>query len=406
MDGTSNSNLRVGSGLANGAAAPMVYLKQINSPDAASGATPGTAGMTGEHNPKDHPYMHMTFPLSVLDLSPVASGSTSGQALRNTLDLARLADRLGYTRYWLAEHHNMPGVASSAPEIVIGHVANGTTRIRVGSGGIMLPNHAPLKVAESFRVLEALHPGRIDLGIGRAPGTDQVTALALRGARSALGGEDFPRQLGDLIAFSTDSFPAGHPFQAVRAVPNDVALPPIWLLGSSDYSAQAAASLGLGFAFAHHINPEGAVAAMREYREAFTPSAYLQQPHAILTVSAILADSTHRARALASSLELTMLRLRSGRTGLLPSPEEAANYPYTAAERFQVEAYRSHLVAGSAPEVFERLQELIRQTAADELMVTTIVHDHAARLHSYELLAEQYGLMRVVDDKAHHNSSR
>jgi luciferase family oxidoreductase group 1 len=343
----------------------------------------------------------MALPLSVLDLSPVASGSNSGQALRNTLDLARVADRLGYTRYWLAEHHNMPGVASSAPEIVIGHVAVGTTRIRVGSGGIMLPNHAPLKVAESFRVLEALHPGRIDLGIGRAPGTDHVTALALRGSRSALGGEDFPRQLGELLAFSTDSFPAGHPFRSVRAVPNDVDLPPIWLLGSSDYSARAAASIGLGFAFAHHINPDGAIPAMREYRETFAPSVHLQKPHAILTVSAILADTTTRARELATSVELTMLRLRNGRTGLLPSPEEAAAYPYTAAERFQVEAYRSHMLVGDPAEVFERLQELARQTAADEVMVTTIVHDHAARVHSYELLAEQFGLPSVaVNDDA------
>ena len=197
----------------------------------------------------------MALPLSVLDLSPVPAGSTSGQALRNTIDLAHLADRLGYTRYWLAEHHNFPGIASSAPEILIERVATETTHLRVGSGGIMLPNHAPLKVAETFRVLEALHPGRIDLGIGRAPGTDTRTALALRRSRAALGADDFPEQLAELLAFSSGHFPAGHPFESVIAVPTDVDLPPIWLLGSSDYSAQAAAALGLGYAHAHHINP-------------------------------------------------------------------------------------------------------------------------------------------------------
>ncbi|MDB5076671.1 MAG: class flavin-dependent oxidoreductase, partial [Chloroflexi bacterium] len=265
----------------------------------------------------------MALPLSILDLSPIGSGSTSTEALQNTLDLARLADRIGYTRYWLAEHHNMPGIASSAPEIVIGHVASETTRLRIGSGGIMLPNHSPLKVAESFHVLEALHPGRIDLGIGRAPGTDQVTALALRRSRNALGADDFPAQLAELLAFSSGGFPAGHPFQSVTAVPNDVDLPPIWLLGSSDYSSQAAATLGMGFAFAHHISPDAAVPAMRYYRENFTPSDQLSQPHAILTVSAICAETDERAEELATSIELTMLRLRSGRPGLLPTPAEA-----------------------------------------------------------------------------------
>jgi len=320
--------------------------------------------------------IHMAIPLSVLDLSPVATGSSSGQALRNTLELARLADRLGYTRYWLAEHHNMPGVASSAPEIVIGHVADETSRIRVGSGGIMLPNHSPLKVAETFRVLEALHPGRIDLGIGRAPGTDQVTALALRRSRGSLGADDFPQQLNELFAFA-------------------------WLLGSSDYSSRAAAVLGLGFAFAHHINPDGAITAMREYREAFTPSAYLQTPHAILTISAICADTDAIAAELATSVELTMLRLRSGRPGLLPSPAEAAAYPYTAAERFQVQAYRSHLIAGAPAKLFEKIGELARESEADEVMVTTIVHNQHARLHSYELLAEQFGLSGSSSAEGH-----
>ncbi len=197
----------------------------------------------------------MDFDLSVLDVSPVSSGSNSTQALRNTLDLARLVDRLGYRRYWLAEHHNMPTIASSTPEVMIGHVANVTERIRVGAGGIMLPNHAPLKVAETFRVLEALHPGRIDLGIGRAPGTDPVTAVALRGPRGGAGAEDFSEQFGELLAFSGGGFPEGHPFRSVVAVPEEVELPPIWLLGSSGYSGQAAGEMGHGYAFASHFSP-------------------------------------------------------------------------------------------------------------------------------------------------------
>ncbi|MFL5666064.1 MAG: LLM class flavin-dependent oxidoreductase, partial [Ktedonobacteraceae bacterium] len=221
----------------------------------------------------------MVFPLSVLDLSPVDSGSSSGQALQNTIKLAQLADRLGYTRYWLAEHHNTSMLASSTPEIMIGHVAQATKRIRVGSGGVMLPNHSPLKVAETFRVLEALHPGRIDLGIGRAPGTDPRTALALRRSREALGADDFPEQLAELLAFSGEGegFPDSHPFRSVQAIPTDVHLPPIWLLGSSDYSAQAAATLGVGFAFAHHINPNFAVPAIEIYRAIFEPSEWLKE---------------------------------------------------------------------------------------------------------------------------------
>ncbi len=334
----------------------------------------------------------MAVPLSILDLSPIGTGSSARQALRNTIDLARLADRLGYTRYWLAEHHNIPGVASSAPEILIGAVARETARLRIGSGGIMLPNHAPLKVVETFRILEALYPGRIDLGIGRAPGTDQVTALALRRSREALGADDFPAQLGELLAFSAGQFPEGHPFQSVRAVPIDVELPPIWLLGSSGYSAQVAAMIGVGFAFARHINPDGAVEAMRMYREQFTPSERLTEPHAILTTSVICADTNERAEELASSVGLSFLRLRSGRPGLLPSPEEAMAYPYTEMERAQVEAYRSHHIIGDPATVRARLDGIIDQTGADELMVTTMVHAHEERLHSYELLAELFAL--------------
>jgi luciferase family oxidoreductase group 1 len=340
----------------------------------------------------------MTFPLSILDLSPVASGSTSSQALRNTLDLARLADRLGYTRYWLAEHHNLPGVASTTPEIMIGQVARETSRIRVGSGGVMLPNHTPLKVAEAFRMLEALYPGRIDLGIGRAPGTDQVTALALRRSRDALGADDFPEQLGELLAFGAGDFPEGHPFRSVTAVPSDVTLPPIWLLGSSHFSAQFAAALGLGFAFAHHISPEGAVQATRIYRERFAPSAYLAQPHVIVATSVVCADTETRAEELASSLDLVWLRLRSGRPGLVPSPAEAMAYDYTDAERAFVRASRARHTIGSPATVRARLSAFAEQTGADEVMVMTTIHGHAERLHSYELLAEIFDLHPATEE--------
>lgn len=341
----------------------------------------------------------MPLALSVLDLAPLPTGSTASEALQNTLDLARLADRLGYTRYWFAEHHNMPGVASSAPEILIGAVARETTRLRVGSGGIMLPNHAPLKVAETFRLLAALYPGRIDLGIGRAPGTDQLTALALRRSRDAVIADDFPAQLAELLAFAGDDFPQGHPFQAVHATPVGVDLPPIWLLGSSDYSAQVAAAISVGFAFARHINPQGAEAAMQMYRAQFTPSNELPEPKAILTVSVICADSDAEADALATSTDLSFLRLRSGHPGLLPSPAEAMAYPYTEMERAQIVAGRARLVCGTPESVGAQLDALVADTGADEVMATTMVHDHAARLHSYTLLAEVFGLSADVATK-------
>src|ERR687891_376637 len=238
----------------------------------------------------------MGFGLSILDVSPVSSGLNGAQALRNTLELARLADRLGYERYWLAEHHNLPSIASSAPEIMIGHVAGVTQKIRVGAGGIMLPNHAPLKVAETFRVLEALHPGRIDLGIRRAPGTDPVTATALRRSEDGLGADDFPERFGELLAFSGDGFPKDHPFRSVVAMPSDIGLPPIWLLGSSGYSAKAAGELGLGYAFASHFSPTDPAPAMRAYRESFEPSESFERPSAVLAVAPTCAATRERAK--------------------------------------------------------------------------------------------------------------
>ena len=332
----------------------------------------------------------MDFDLSVLDVSPVSSGSNSTQALRNTLDLAKLVDRLGYRRYWLAEHHNMPTIASSTPEVMIGHVASVTERIRVGAGGIMLPNHAPLKVAETFRVLEALHPGRIDLGIGRAPGTDPVTATALRRSQDGLGAEDFPQRFGELLAFAGDGFPEDHPFRSVVAMPDDVGLPPIWLLGSSGYSARAAGEMGLGYAFAAHFSPADPAPAMHAYRESFKPSEAFESPSAVIAVAVVCGDTDEHAQRIASSMELAWVRLRSGKPGPLPSPEEAAAYPYTPNERRLADTYRSMQIFGDPSSVRARIEEVAEHTAADEIMVTTNVHDHAERLRSYERLAEVF----------------
>ena len=330
----------------------------------------------------------MDLRLSVLDLSPVSSGSTGAQALRNTLEVAQLADWLGYERYWLAEHHNLPSVASSAPEVMIGHVASKTSRIRVGAGGIMLPNHAPLRVAETFRVLEALHPGRIDLGIGRAPGTDPVTATVLRRSRDELGADDFPQQFSELLAFSGDGFPEGHPLRSVVAMPSDVGLPPIWLLGSSGYSARAAGEMGLGYAFASHFSPTNPAPAMRAYHESFEPSEDFERPSAILAVSVICAETNEHAEELASSMQLAWVRMRSGNPGPLPSPKEAVGYPYTPAERRLADTYRSMQIVGDPRTARARIEELAKRAAADEVMVTTNVYDHNERLNSYKLLAE------------------
>lgn len=334
----------------------------------------------------------MTQPLSVLDLSPVDAGSTGPRALRNTLDLARTADRLGYTRFWLAEHHNTAAVASSAPEIMIGQVAQATTRVRVGSGGIMLPNHAPLQVAEDFRVLEALFPGRIDLGIGRAPGTDQVTAVALRRSVEALGADDFPAQLAELRSYAGGGFPADHPFRSVVAAPADVPLPPVWILGSSLYGAQVAAALGLGFAFAAHINPDAAVPALRAYRDAFRRSGGLAAPHAILAVSVVCAPTAAEAERRATTLDLVFLGLRRGDLGPLPSPEQAAAHPWTPEERAAARTARALRVVGDPDGVRARLLAMVEATGADEVMVTSMVHGHTARQESLELLAGAFAL--------------
>jgi luciferase family oxidoreductase group 1 len=331
-------------------------------------------------------------PLSVLDLSPVTTGTPGSAALRNSLDLAQLADRLGYTRYWLAEHHNLASIASSAPDIMIGQVAAVTSRIRVGSGGVMLVNHPPLMVAERFKVLEALFPGRIDLGLGRAPGTDPVTSYALRRRQDAREGDDFLERFQELVLLERGGFPAEHPFRNVHAMPADVALPPIWLLGSSGYSAELAAAVGMGFAFAHHFAEHDAASAMLSYRAHFKPSAALPEPRAILAVAAIAADSEAEAERIASSADLHFVRRARGEFEPLASPEEAAAFPYAPVDRQRIARQRERLVVGSADQVKGRLLALLQAASADELMITTMVYDHAARRRSYELLAEAFGL--------------
>jgi len=331
-------------------------------------------------------------PLSVLDLSPITTGHSGATALRNSLDLAQLADRLGYARYWVAEHHNLPSVASSAPDIMIGQIAACTQRIRVGSGGVMLPNHAPLTIAERFKVLEALFPGRIDLGLGRAPGTDPITSIALRRRQDVRGDDDFLERFQELILIEQNGFPEGHPFRSVRAMPADVPLPPIYLLGSSGYSAELAAMIGAGFSFAHHFATHDAVDAMTSYRRHFKPSPALPRPHAILAVAAVAADTDAEAERLAATIDLNTVRRAKGEYLPLASPEEAAAHDYSPIDRERIRQARGRLFAGAPKTILDLLVPFIAETQADEVMITTMIYDHAARRHSYELMAQAFGL--------------
>ncbi|HET6856740.1 MAG TPA: LLM class flavin-dependent oxidoreductase [Streptomyces sp.] len=336
-------------------------------------------------------------PLSVLDLATVGSGTTATEALRTSVDIAKLAESRGFHRYWVAEHHSMPGVASSSPAVILSHLAAHTERIRLGSGGVMLPNHAPLVIAEQFGTLEAFAPGRIDLGLGRAPGTDGGTAAALRrNDRLREGADDFPQQLAELTRFLDDDFPDGHPYSRIHAVPGPVqgpkGRPSVWLLGSSGFSARLAGSLGLPFAFAHHFSAQNTIPALDLYRESFRPSAVLDAPYAVIGVSALATEDKKEARRQVLTGALSMLRLRTGNPGLIPTPEEAEAYEFNAMERDFVDSWLGNVIHGTPDEVRTGLDDLTKRTGADELMITANAHGGAARLRSYELIADAYGL--------------
>jgi luciferase family oxidoreductase group 1 len=326
----------------------------------------------------------MTPPLSVLDLSPILEGSDASQSLKNTLDLARHAERLGFRRYWLAEHHNMPGIASAATSVVIGHVAAGTSTIRVGAGGIMLPNHAPLVIAEQFGTLEALFPGRIDLGLGRAPGTDQITARALR--RTLAGDVDrFPQDVIELMAY----FRQAQPGQLVRAVPGAGLDVPLWILGSSTFGAQLAAALGLPYAFASHFAPAQMEEAIALYRAQFEPSEQLDKPYVMLGLNVVAAETDAAARQLFTSLQQAFLNLRTGRPSLLPPPVDDIEARFAAAGlRPDMQGALASAVVGAPDTVYRGLQDFIGRHRPDEIMVTAQIYDHAARVRSFELVAE------------------
>lgn len=320
---------------------------------------------------------------SVLDLSPIPQGSNAAQSFRNTLDLAQHAEGWGYRRFWLAEHHNMPGIASAATAVLIGHVAGGTSTIRVGAGGIMLPNHAPLVIAEQFGTLESLYPGRIDLGLGRAPGTDQRTAYALR--RNLTSDEDqFPRDVVELMNY----FAPAEPGQAIRAVPGAGLNVPIWILGSSLFGAQLAAMLGLPYAFASHFAPAQMMDAIAIYRERFKPSAHLDKPYVMLGFNIFAADTEEEAQLLSTSWKQAFVNLRSGRPAQLPPPKPGYDEELPPQFRAMLDQVLSCSAIGSAQTVRRKLQDFLARTGADELMLTGQIYDHKARLHSFEIAAE------------------
>jgi luciferase family oxidoreductase group 1 len=325
-------------------------------------------------------------PFSVLDLAPVPEGSDVRDSFRNTLELARHAESLGYRRFWLAEHHNMEGIASSATAVLIGHVAGGTRTIRVGSGGVMLPNHSPLVVAEQFGTLAALYPGRIDLGLGRAPGTDQITMRALR-RNFAAAAEDFPRDVAELRSY----FAPARPGQLVRAVPGAGLEVPVWLLGSSIYSARLAAELGLPFAFASHFAPDYLLHALEVYREGFRPSEELKEPYALACLNVFAAETEREARRLFTSLQQAFVNLRRGRPGKLPPPVETLEGFASELELAGVEHALRYTVVGSREAVRRGLEAFAELTRADELMLTSQIYDHAARLRSFEIVASVRG---------------
>lgn len=321
-------------------------------------------------------------PFSILDLAPVPEGATPADALRNSLQLAQHAERLGYHRYWLAEHHNMPGIASAATAVVIAHIAQGTSTIRVGAGGIMLPNHSPLVVAEQFGTLATLFPNRIDLGLGRAPGTDQTTARALR-RDLAMSAESFPQDVLELQSYFEESVPG----QAIRAVPGEGLRVPLYILGSSLFGAQLAAALGLPFAFASHFAPDALLQAVAIYRAHFKPSTQLAAPHAMVAINVIAADTDEEARRQFTSMQQAFVNLRRGKPGKIPAPIEDINAYWTPFERAQVEQSLACSFVGTSETIAQKLQPFLQRTAPDEIVVSAHFHNHAARMHSIQLAA-------------------
>ncbi len=327
-----------------------------------------------------------TVPLSVLDLAPVPQGSTPKHAFASSLALAQHAEKLGYQRYWMAEHHNMTGIASAATSVLLGFIAGGTKTIRVGSGGVMLPNHSPLVIAEQFGTLATLYPDRVDLGLGRAPGTDQRTMIALR---RHLSGEvdNFPQDVQELQHYFADVQPG----QPVQAVPGQGLHVPIWLLGSSLYSAQLAAALGLPFAFASHFAPDMLYQALAIYRSQFKPSEQLQKPYAMVCINAIAADTDEEARRMFTSNQQQFINLRRGNPGKLPAPVDNIESLWSASERFGVDQALRLSVVGNKETVRAGLQTILRETEADELMINGQIFDHQARLHSFEIVSQLQG---------------
>lgn len=323
-------------------------------------------------------------PISILDLAPIVEGGTASDAFRNSVELAQYAENLGYNRYWVAEHHSMPGIASAATSVVISRIAAATETIRVGSGGIMLPNHAPIVIAEQFGTLEAMFPGRIDLGLGRAPGSDRATANALR---RSLDSDEFPQLLQELQYFFKE--PGEH--QRVKAVPGGGANVPIWLLGSSGFSAQLAGQLGLPFSFAAHFSPEYTLPALQLYRDSFRPSESLDRPYVMVALNVFAADTTRDAERLATSQHQSFLNLIRGNPGKIKPPVDDMNEVWTPQEKAMVEARLGGSVIGSPDEVREGLDAFAENTQADELMINAIIYDHSARLRSYEIVAEVHG---------------
>jgi luciferase family oxidoreductase group 1 len=330
--------------------------------------------------------------LSVLDQSPIRAGDTATQAIRETVELAQLCDRLGYRRYWLAEHHSSGGLGSASPEILIAQVAARTERIRVGSGGVMLTHYAPLKVAEQFRMLEALFPGRIDLGVGRAPGSDTRTAHALADGRGLSNAERYPEQLMDLYGFLSGDLPPGHPYKGIKAQPAGETMPELWVLGSTKAGAHYAAELGWAFCFAHFISTEGPEDIIRSYTERFRPSPFLREPKSAIGVSVTCAETDEEAEHLSWSRWGARVAARSNRGSGIPSPEEAKTFPYTEPELDYIASLRQQWIHGSPGHVRNRLEELGATYGTNEFVIVTITHDFAARKRSYELLAREFGL--------------